>query len=108
MLDLLNLQGVNVGDQQALFDTAREIVALQVTIIKQYTPVVAGIISSNCRDRQEIQHVLDRLLDVACHPEGLVLFKCLCRYYYEFDPEVATFYVMSSRELWDIDDLEHQ
>lgn len=97
-----------MGDQQALFDTAREIVALQVTIIKQYTPVVAGIINSNCRDSQEIQHVLDRLLDVACHPEGLVLFKRLCRYYYGFDPEVATFYVMSYREIWDTEDLEHQ
>lgn len=92
-----------MGDQQAMFDTAREIVALQVTIIKQYTPLVAGIISSNCRDRQEIQHVLDRLLDVACHPEGLVLFKRLCRYYYALDPEVATFYVMSYREIWDTD-----
>lgn len=89
-----------MGDQQAMIDTARQIVALQATIIKQYTPIVAGIISSNCCDRQEIQHVLDRLLDVACHPEGLVLFKRLCRYYYEFDPEVATFYVKSYKELW--------
>ncbi len=93
-----------MGDQQAMFDTAREIVALQVTIIKQYTPVVSGLISSDCRDSQEIQHVLDRLLDVACHPEGLVLFKRLCRYYYGFDPEGTALYVKFYRELWDTEE----
>lgn len=83
-------------------DVAREVVALQATTVEQYTPVVARLISSDNRDCQEIQHVLDRLLDVACHPEGLT-----CRYYYGLDPEGAAFYVMFYRELWDTEEGDH-
>jgi len=94
-------------EYQAIMDVARKVVALQATTVEQYTPVVARLISSNCRDCQEIQHVLDRLLDVACHPEGLTLFKRLCRHYYGLDPEGAAFYVMFYRELWDTEEGDH-
>lgn len=64
-------------------------------------PEVERIIHADLRDEQEIEHALDRLLDCACTPEGLALFKSLCRHYYSFNPRAAAEYVNIYREMWD-------
>lgn len=66
-----------------------------------YTPIVHGLIHSRCRDEKEIEHTLDHLLDCACIPEGLALFKGLCRYYWDISPVATASYVHAYRELWD-------
>ena len=45
--------------------------------VAQYTPVVESIIATRSRDAHHIQHTLDHLLDFACHPAGLALYKTL-------------------------------
>ena len=45
--------------------------------VAQYTPVVESIIATRSRDAHHIQHPLDHLLDFACHPAGLALYKTL-------------------------------
>jgi len=67
-------------------------------------PVVQGIIRSRCRDQQQIERLLDRLLDCACIPEGLALFKSLCRYYYTLNPTATASYVYAYRDMWDSED----
>ena len=74
--------------------------------IAQYKPVVERIIGTHSRDAAHIQHTLDYLLDFACHPDGLVLFKSLCRYYYTLDPAATVEYVNSYREMWDSEEKE--
>ena len=71
--------------------------------ISQYTPVVEQIIATRSRDVRHIEHTLDYLLDFACHPQGLILFKSLCRHYYAIDPTAAVEYVNAYREMWDTD-----
>ena len=66
-----------------------------------YTPIVQGIIQSGSRDIQEIEHTLDHLLTCAGHPQGLLLFKSLCRYYYGIDPVATAWHVHSYREWYD-------
>lgn len=39
-------------------------------------PVVQHLIRIPSRDVQEIEHTLDQLLDCACVPKGLEVFKC--------------------------------
>lgn len=74
---------------------------LQRQMALAYTPIVQGIIQSGSRDIQEIEHTLDQLFTCAGHPQGLLLFKSLCRYYYGIDPAAAAQYVNFYREWYD-------
>jgi len=76
---------------------------LQNQAVRECEPIVGRIIRSGSRDAREIEATLDGLLDFACVPEGLKLFKALCRYYYAIDPVATAHYVQSYRELWDED-----
>ena len=70
-------------------------------MVKSSEPIVQSIIQFRSRDVQEIEQTLDRLLDCACVPEGLNLFKALCRYYYNINPAATASYVHAYREMWD-------
>ena len=41
-------------------------------------------------------------------PEGLALFKALCRYYYPINPAATSSYVHAYRDLWDSEKSEEQ
>lgn len=69
--------------------------------IAALAPVVQELVRSGSRDVQRIEHTLDQLLDVACLPEGLALFKTLCRHYWTLDPQATADYVNIYREMWD-------
>jgi hypothetical protein len=45
----------------------------------------------------------DGLLDFCFDPELLPLYKRLCRYYFDINPEATADYVGFYRELWDRD-----
>lgn len=66
-----------------------------------YTPIVQGLIQSGSQDIQEIEHALDHLFTCAGHPQGLLLFKALCRYYYGIDPAAAAQHVHFYREWYE-------
>ncbi len=68
------------------------------------TPTVQDMVRSGSRDVQRIEHTLDQLLDHACLPEGLALFKTLCRHYWTLDPQATASYVHAYREMWDGDE----
>ena len=85
---------------------AESLRGIQELAVAQYTPVVETIIATRSRDVSHIQHTLDHLLDFACHPAGLVLFKSLCRYYYTIDPAATADYVNFYREMWDSEEKE--
>ena len=65
------------------------------------TPIAQDLIQSQVREAQAIEHTLDHLLDCACIPEGLALFKALCRYYYAINPAATAGYVHAYRDMWD-------
>lgn len=69
--------------------------------VASLVPIVQNLVCSQSRDAQEIEHTLDQLLDCACIPEGLALFKTLCRYYYAINPAATAGYVYAFRDLWD-------
>ncbi len=93
----------SVGDPG--FDSIRTLAAslqeLHRQMVKSSEPIVQGIIQFRSRDVQEIEQALDRLLDCACIPEGLNVFKALCRYYYNINPAATASYVHAYREMWD-------
>jgi hypothetical protein len=67
----------------------------------EYKPQVAHLIDTNVKDDATIQRLLDRLLDHACNDEVLVLYKKLCRYYWDINPQATVDYVNFYREMWD-------
>lgn len=79
---------------------------LHLQMVLAYTPIVQGIIQSGSRDVHEIEHTLDQLLPSAGHPQGLLLFKTLCRYYYGIDPAAATQYVYCYRDWYEDQESE--
>ena len=87
----------------AIAPLAAQLTELQNRVVREYEPIVGRIIRSGSRDVREIEATLDGLLDFACVPDGLKLFKALCRYYYAIDPVATADYVQSYRELWDED-----
>jgi hypothetical protein len=91
---------------QSVSAIAEKMQGLQTLAVTQYTPVVETIITTRSRDVRHIQHTLDHLLDFACHPAGLQLFKALCRYYYRIDAAATVDYINAYRELWDSEETE--
>ncbi len=78
--------------------------ALREQAIEALAPTVQDLVQSNSRDVQRIEHTLDQLLGHACLPEGLALFKTLCRHYWALDTQATTSYVHAYREMWDGDE----
>lgn len=88
-------------DFSGIKELAASLNQLHKQMAAAYAPIVHDIVRSQCRDQQQIEHTLDRLLDCACIPEGLALFKSLCRYYYTLNPAATADYVFAYRDMWD-------
>ena len=59
------------------------------------------IIQTQSTSIQAIENSLDRLLDLAFHPKSLLLFKELCRYYLDIDPEATHQYVGFYKKMYE-------
>jgi hypothetical protein len=57
--------------------------------IPELSNEIKHIIQAQSTNKQGIENCLDRLLDFAFHPKALSLFKELCRYYLDIDPEAT-------------------
>ncbi len=80
--------------------------ALHQQAVETLAPRVREILHHGSRDARLIEHTLDNLLNHACIPDGLVVFKSLCRHYWQINPEATASYIAAYREMWDADDPE--
>jgi hypothetical protein len=80
--------------------------ALHQQAVEAHAPTVREILHHGSRDACLIERTLDHLLDHACIPQGLALFKSLCRHYWEINPQATASYINAYREMWDSDDQE--
>lgn len=85
---------------------AQSLVSLNEQAYQVYLTLVDAIIHSKSKDEKEIGHLLDRILDIACMEKGLILYKKLCRYYWDINPNVTTYYINAYRETWDSETLD--
>ena len=93
-LELLDTLSAAMAPLQTLHQQAIETLA----------PTLQDILRSGSRDAQLIECTLDQLLNHACTPKGLALFKALCRHYWQLNPQATASYVNSYREMWDGND----
>jgi len=91
MDDLVNRIGELARDMQDLAQVA----------VKQYSAEVEAILKVQSCDSGRIERCLDGILDFCFDDEMLVLYKKLCRYYYDIAPEATVSYVNFYREMWD-------
>jgi hypothetical protein len=89
-------------------DNLDQLAGQMVALFRQAVPLanaeVNAIIQSGEQDTQRIEHQLDHMLGFCCDPDMLVVFKRLCRYYFDIDPVAAAGYVQAYREMWDMPD----
>jgi hypothetical protein len=101
-------QGTDTTSYASLLHSVKGIAASLQAVnrqaVREYTPVVEGILRSRSRDTRHIEHTLDGLLDFCGSPAALVLYRKLCRHYWEIDPVATAGYVNAYREMWDLED----
>lgn len=84
-----------------LSDVIAPLQTLHQQAVEAHTPIVREILLNCSRDARLIEHTLDHLLDHACIPTGLALFKSLCRHYWRLNPEATARYIAAYRDMWD-------
>ena len=94
---------MTMNDQppQVILDLVVSVRELGQRAALQYRPVVDDIVRSDSRDAQHIEHTLDGLLDFCEHEPVVLMYRGLCRHYWQIDPAAAAFYVNAYRERWD-------
>lgn len=96
-----------MNEYEALLESvsrlANELQELNKQAVKEYGPEVEGILLSGDRDARHIEHILDGLLNFCGYEPALMLYKKLCRYYFDIDPAATGFYVEAYREMWESD-----
>jgi hypothetical protein len=84
-------------------ELAKRLVELHQAVAAACAPVVEDIIRSKNRDAQHIERTLDALLDACGHDAALMLYRRLCRHYWDIDPRATAQYIQFYREMWDED-----
>lgn len=94
-----------MSDYDAMFASvsglAESLQSLNQQAVREYTPIVEGILHSGSRDIHHVEHTLDGLLDFCGYEPALLLYKKLCRHYWTIDAAATADYVNAYREMWD-------
>jgi hypothetical protein len=89
------------SETREIFALVESTIDLARRAVEEYAPAVDSIIHSRSRDVWHIEHTLDGLLDFCFDDEALVLYKKLCRHYFDTDAAATASYINDYRELWD-------
>ena len=91
MTDLLQSIGKLAGETRKLARIAAQ----------QYSTEVETILNAQSRDARRIERCLDGMLDFCFDHDMLVLYKKLCRYYFDIEPKASVSYVQAYKEMWE-------
>ena len=89
---------------QAILDLVESMRELEQRAALQYRPAVDYILRTGSRDAQQIEHTLDGLLDFCGHEPVVLMYRQLCRHYWQIDEAATVFYINAYRECWDSDE----
>lgn len=83
---------------------AHQLTALNEQAVGLYRPTVEDLIHTDNRDQAEIERTLDGLLGFCGDDAALMLYRRLCRHYWQYNPEATASYINAYREMWDSED----
>ena len=86
---------------RAILDLVDSLRELEHRAALQYRPVIDDSLRTGSRDAQHIEHTLDGLLDFCGHEPVVLMYRQLCRHYWQLDPAATAFYINAYRERWD-------
>jgi hypothetical protein len=89
---------------ESIAGIASRVLELQLQAAQEYEPLVEAILTSRSQDVQQIEHTLDGLLDFCGYAPVLLMFRRLCRYYWDIDPSATASYIDAYRRCWDSDE----
>ena len=78
--------------------------ALNDMAVREYTPLVDDI-CSRIASRNEVERLLDYLLDFAGNDKILLLYRRVCRHYFQIYPDSIAWYIMEYRKEYDRESL---
>lgn len=85
-------------------EIASHIRALNDMAVREYTPLVDDI-CSRVASRNEVEGMLDYLFDFAGNDKILLLYRRVCRHYFQIYPESIAWYIMEYRKEYDRESL---
>jgi hypothetical protein len=83
---------------------AKELQTIYSQAETYYTSAVNDVISRQSKDTKEIEHLLNYMLDYAGNENILTLYRKLCRYYLNINPQATAEYIQSYKEMYDEDE----
>ena len=88
-----------------MIEEIKKLIELQQQLTKQavdiYKQEVDEIIRSKTTNDNKIQLTLDYMLSFCFDDQMLLLYKKLCRYYWDLNPQATADYINYYREMWD-------
>lgn len=78
--------------------------ALNDMAVMEYTPLVDDI-CSRIAPQNEVERMLDYLIDFAGNDKILLLYRRVCRHYFQIYPESIAWYIMEYRKEYDRESL---
>ena len=78
--------------------------ALNEMAVREYTPVVDDI-CSRIASQNEVERLLDYLLGFAGNDKILLLYRRVCRHYFQIYPDSIAWYIMEYRKEYDRESL---
>lgn len=79
---------------------------IELQAYNAYKPDVERILSGKITNASTIETLLEGMLNFCLSDKMLALFKQLCRYYWELNPQATAVYINFYREMWDSESLE--
>ena len=89
---------------QAILDLVHSMRDIEQRAAQHYRLLVDDILRTGSRDAQHIEHTLDGLLGFCGHVPVVLMYRQLCRHYWQLDPRATAFYINAYREWWDSDE----
>ena len=89
---------------QAILDLVHSMRDIEQRAAQQYRPMVGDILQTGSRIAQHIEHTLDGLLDFCAQAPVELMYRELCRDYWQFDQAATAYCINAYRERWDSDE----
>ena len=86
---------------KSLSKLAKKVQDLTTQAYAEYKPRVEDIIANKRTNQKEIEWLLSQMLDFCSENKVLILYKTLCRYYWDINPEATADYIRYYREMWE-------
>ncbi|HNR12263.1 MAG TPA: hypothetical protein PKM59_03000 [Thermodesulfobacteriota bacterium] len=90
---------------QRISELAAQMKKLTREAERKYSVEVENTLRTNNRDSWRIERCLDGMLDFSFDDRMLLLYKRLCRHYFDIDPRATASYIDAYREMWDEESL---